>query len=83
MIGNKIKDVPTAHAVELPQHGDLIDREAALYALCEAVHKTDAEIPCRNQIVSCTWKETRTQEYAEKILALPTIIEAEEADHEQ
>ena len=64
-------------AFELPPHGDLIDREAALYALCEAVHNVDGEIPCANQIVSCTWKKTRVQEFAEKILAIPTIIEEE------
>lgn len=68
------KDCPL---VELPPHGDLIDREAALYALCEAVHNVDGEIPCANQIVSCTWEKTRVQEYAEEILAIPTIIEAE------
>ena len=68
----------TLDVVELPPHGDLIDRDAALYALCEAVHKTDAGIPCANQIVSCTWGKTRVQDYAEKILVIPTIIEAEE-----
>ena len=30
MIGDEIKDVPTAHAVELPPHGDLIDRDALI-----------------------------------------------------
>lgn len=30
MIGNEIKDVPTAHAVEVPPHGDLIDRDVLL-----------------------------------------------------
>lgn len=50
---------------------DYISREAALQALCEAVHADDEYIPCRNQIMSCQWKGTRIQEYAEKILAIP------------
>ena len=50
---------------------DYISREAALQALCEAVHAKEEYIPCRNQIVSCQWKGTRLQEYAEKILAIP------------
>lgn len=50
---------------------DYISREAALQALCEAVHAEDEYIPCRNQILSCQWKGTRLQEYAEKILAIP------------
>lgn len=50
---------------------EYIEREAALQALCEAVHAKDGNIPCRNQLVSCLWAGTRTQEYAEKILAIP------------
>ena len=50
---------------------DHISREAALQALCEAVHVDDGSIPCRNQIVSCQWKGTRIQEYAKMILAIP------------
>jgi hypothetical protein len=51
---------------------EYIEREATLQALCEAVHTKDGNIPCRNQLVSCLWTGTRTQEYAEKILAIPT-----------
>lgn len=52
---------------------EYIEREAALRALCEAVHAKDGNIPCRNQLVSCLWTGTRTQEYAEKILAIPSV----------
>ncbi len=51
----------------------LISQEAALYALCRAVHNDNYTIPCPNQIVSCTWKGTRVQEYAEEILSIPPI----------
>lgn len=51
---------------------DYISREAALQALCKAVHKKDGcEPPCRNQIVSCLWSKTKTSEYAEEILKVP------------
>ena len=50
---------------------EYIEREAALQALCEATHAKYGNIPCRNQLVSCLWTGTRTQEYAEKILAIP------------
>ena len=50
---------------------DFINREEALHALCEAVHSNDGCVPCRNQLVSCRWTGTRTQAYAERILAIP------------
>lgn len=50
---------------------DYISREEALHALCEAVHSNDGCVPCRNQLVSCRWSGTRTQAYAERILAIP------------
>lgn len=50
---------------------EYIKREDAIRALCEAVHDKDGIVPCRNQVVSCQHTGTRTQEYAEKILAVP------------
>lgn len=50
---------------------DYISREEALHALCKAVHSNDGCVPCRNQLVSCRWTGTRTQAYAERILAIP------------
>lgn len=67
-----LASIPTADVVETAMYEkQYIEREAALQALCEAVHVKDGNIPCRNQLVSCLWTGTRTQEYAEKILAIP------------
>jgi hypothetical protein len=53
---------------------DVISREDALKALCQAVHKNDDNIPCPNQRVSCLWNKTKVQDYAEEILKLPSVI---------
>ena len=67
---------------------EYIEREAALQALCEAVHAKDGNTPCRNQLVSCLWTGTRTQEYADKILAIPAadvvpVVRCRDCKHNQ
>lgn len=52
---------------------ELIYRDEALRALCDAVHDKDECVPCSNQVISCGWKGTRTQEYAEKIVSIPSV----------
>lgn len=46
---------------------DLISRQAAIKALCKAVHREDETIPCPNQTVSCLWEKTRVCDYAREI----------------
>lgn len=52
---------------------DVIRREDALQALCNAVHKNDDTIPCPNQRVSCLWSKTKVQDYAEEIYKLSPV----------
>lgn len=50
---------------------DLISRQAAIRALCKAVHKDDDTIPCDNQTVSCLWSKTRVCDFAREIYRVP------------
>ena len=51
---------------------DLIRRQAAIRALCKAVHKDDDTIPCDNQAVSCLLSKTRVCDFAREIYRVPS-----------
>lgn len=64
MIGDEIKAVPTAHAVELPPHGRLVEKHD-VFRLISAFPEIDKLL---------------TVEFMQALYNLPTIIPAEEGE---
>ena len=72
-----IKELPTIQPEKAqlsPEDttSDLISRQAARHALCNAVHKGE-DVPCENQTASCLWTGTRVCDFVREIDALPSV----------